>query len=144
MAIIEDKQLHRYGNCPEPAQIRALHKWLQGNGAPVFSSHNLVSVYPPAAEYQSVASGVLAMSLPKPVDNGVLWFRPEVKENIHWSGDPNKPLNLETCDAGMRLRPRTSFEIWKVEMAGISTKWSHGDLFAANDLRRSALENDLS
>src|SRR3546814_9590691 len=29
-------------------------------------------------------------------------------------------------------------------MAGSSTKWTHGDLFAANDLRRSALENDLA
>lgn len=144
VAIIEDKQLHRYGNCPEPAQIRALHKWLQETGQPVFASHNLASVYPPAAEYQHVASGVLAMSLPKPVDNGVLWFRPEVKENINWSGDPNKPLDLESTDAGLHLRPRTSFEIWKVEMAGISTKWSHGDRFAANDLRRSALENDLA
>jgi light-regulated signal transduction histidine kinase (bacteriophytochrome) len=144
IAIIEDNQLHRYGNCPEPAQIRALHKWLQDSGEPVFASHNLASVYPPAAEYQQLASGVLAMSLPKPVDNGVLWFRPEVKENINWSGDPRKPLDLENSDAGLRLRPRTSFEIWKVEMAGISTKWSHGDLFAANDLRRSALENDLA
>lgn len=144
IAIIEDKQLHRYGNCPEPEDIRALHKWLQARGEPVFASHHLSSVYPPAAQYQSVASGVLAMSLPKPVDNGVLWFRPEVKENINWSGDPRKPLDLETSDAGMRLRPRTSFEIWKVEMAGISTKWSHGDRFAANDLRRSALENDLA
>lgn len=144
VAIIEDKQLHRYGNCPEPGQIRALHKWLQQSAEPVFSSHNLVSVYPPAAAFQQVASGVLAMSLPKPVDNGVLWFRPEVKENIQWSGDPKKPLDLENSDAGLRLRPRTSFEIWKVEMAGISTKWSHGDLFAANDLRRSALENDLA
>ncbi|MCF4994685.1 GAF domain-containing protein [Pseudomonas syringae] len=144
IAIIEDKQLHRFGNCPEPEDIRALHKWLQARDEPVFASHNLASVYPPAAQYQQVASGVLAMSLPKPVDNGVLWFRPEVKENINWSGDPQKPLNLENSDAGMRLRPRTSFEIWKVEMAGISTKWSHGDLFAANDLRRSALENDLA
>lgn len=144
IAIIEDKQLHRYGNCPEPEEIRALHKWLQARGEPVFASHHLSSVYPPAAQYQSVASGVLAMSLPKPVDNGVLWFRPEVKENINWSGDPRKPLDLENSDAGMRLRPRTSFEIWKVEMAGISTKWSHGDRFAANDLRRSALENDLA
>ncbi|KAF2409995.1 Bacteriophytochrome (light-regulated signal transduction histidine kinase) [Pseudomonas antarctica] len=144
VAIIEDKQLHCYGNCPQPEQIRALHTWLQASGEPVFSSHNLTSVYPPAAEFQPVASGVLAMSLPKPVDNGVLWFRPEVKENINWSGDPNKPLNLESSDAGLRLRPRTSFEIWKVEMAGISTKWSHGDRFAANDLRRSALENDLA
>ncbi|MFJ4498274.1 ATP-binding protein [Pseudomonas atacamensis] len=144
IAIIEDKQLHRYGNCPEPEEIRALHKWLQARGEPVFASHHLSSVYPPAAQYQSVASGVLAMSLPKPVENGVLWFRPEVKENINWSGDPRKPLDLENSDAGMRLRPRTSFEIWKVEMAGISTKWSHGDRFAANDLRRSALENDLA
>ncbi|AVX89698.1 MULTISPECIES: ATP-binding protein [Pseudomonas] len=144
IAIIEDKQLHRYGNCPEPEDIRALHKWLQETGEPVFASHHLASVYPPAAQFQQVASGVLAMSLPKPVDNGVLWFRPEVKENINWSGDPRKPLDLENSDAGLRLRPRTSFEIWKVEMAGISTKWSHGDLFAANDLRRSALENDLA
>ena len=144
IAIIEDKQLHRYGNCPEPEDIRALHKWLQETGEPVFASHHLADVYPPAAAYQQVASGVLAMSLPKPVDNGVLWFRPEVKENINWSGDPRKPLDLENSDAGLRLRPRTSFEIWKVEMAGISTKWSHGDLFAANDLRRSALENDLA
>lgn len=144
IAIIEDKQLHRYGNCPEPEEIRALHKWLQDSGEPVFASHHLASVYPPAEQFQQVASGVLAMNLPKPVDNGVLWFRPEVKENINWSGDPRKPLDLENSDAGLRLRPRTSFEIWKVEMAGISTKWSHGDLFAANDLRRSALENDLA
>lgn len=144
VAIIEDKQLHRYGNCPEPDEIRALHKWLQTSSQKVFSSHQLSLVYPPAAAFTQVASGVLAMSLPKPVDNGVLWFRPEVKENINWSGDPNKPLNLEDSDNGLRLRPRTSFEIWKVEMAGISTKWSHGDLFAANDLRRSALESDLA
>lgn len=144
VAIIEGQQLHRYGNCPEPAQIRALHKWLQDTGQPVFASHHLSAVYPPAADYQPVASGVLAMSLPKPVDNGVLWFRPEVKENIQWSGDPQKPLALEKSDAGLRLRPRTSFEIWKVEMAGISTKWSSGDRFATNDLRRSALENDLA
>lgn len=144
VAIIEGQQLHRYGSCPEPAQIRALHKWLQETGQPVFASHHLSALYPPAADYQPVASGVLAMSLPKPVDNGVLWFRPEVKENIQWSGDPKKPLALENSDTGLRLRPRTSFEIWKVEMAGISTKWSPGDQFAANDLRRSALENDLA
>ena len=144
IAIIEDKQLHRYGLCPEPEQIRALHRWLQERGEPVFARHNLSAIHPAAADYQHVASGVLAMSLPKPVDNGVLWFRPEVKESINWSGDPKKPLALENSETGLRLRPRTSFEIWKVEMAGISRKWSHGDLFAANDLRRSALENDLA
>nr|BFD44348.1 ATP-binding protein [Pseudomonas sp. FFPRI_1] len=144
VAIIEDKQLHCFGHCPPADDIRALHHWLQASGQPVFASHQLASVYPPAASYQQVASGVLAMSLPKPVDNGVLWFRPEVKESINWSGNPQKPLDLENSEAGLRLRPRTSFEIWKVEMAGISAKWSHGERFAANDLRRSALERDLA
>ncbi|MCK9815400.1 ATP-binding protein [Pseudomonas sp. MAFF 302046] len=144
VAIIEDKQLHRYGNCPEPEEIRALHKWLQSSSQKVFSSHQLSLVYPPAEAFTRIASGVLAMSLPKPVDNGVIWFRPEVKESINWSGDPSKPLNMEDSESGLRLRPRTSFEIWKVEMAGISTQWTPGDLFAANDLRRSALESDLA
>ncbi|MFA1028043.1 MULTISPECIES: ATP-binding protein [Pseudomonas syringae group] len=144
VAIIEDRQTHCYGVCPEPADIRALHAWMIAGGAPVYASHHLSSVYAPAQAYQPIASGVLAMSLPKPVDNGVIWFRPEVKETVQWSGDPNKPLNMESSEGGMRLRPRTSFEIWKVEMAGIATKWSHGDIFAANDLRRSALENDLA
>lgn len=143
VAVIEGQKLHRFGHCPEPGQIRDLHRWLMERGDQVFSSHHLSSVYAPAEAFQQVASGVLAMSLPKPVDNGVLWFRPEVKETIQWSGNPDKPLNLEQSEAGLRLRPRTSFEIWKVEMAGIAAKWTHGDIFAANDLRRSALENDL-
>ena len=144
VAILEDNVLHRYGNCPQPEDIRALHQWFKARGQAVFSSHQLSGVYPEAAQYKAIASGVLIMSLPKPIDNAVLWFRPQVKANIQWSGDPKKPLNLEQTDKGLRLRPRTSFEIWKVEMEGISTKWSHGDLFAADDLRRSALENDLA
>lgn len=144
VAIIEGHTLHRFGTCPEIGEIRDLHQWLMTRGDQVFASHHLSSVYAPAAAFQQVASGLLALSLPKPVDNGVMWFRPEVKETIQWSGNPNKPLNLESSDAGLRLRPRTSFEIWKVEMAGIAAKWSHGDIFAANDLRRSALEDDLA
>ena len=144
VAILEDKVLHRYGQCPSPEDTRELYQWFKDSGQPVFSSHNLSALHAPAGQYKDIASGLLAMTLPKPVDNAVLWFRSEVKESIQWSGDPNKPLNLEAGSNGLRLSPRTSFEIWKVEMDGISTQWSHGDLFAANDLRRSALENDLS
>ncbi|MBD8574450.1 GAF domain-containing protein [Pseudomonas syringae] len=144
VAIIEGSTLHRHGNCPEPGQVRALHAWIMAQGEPVFASHHLSGVYAPAVDYQKDASGVLAMSLPKPVDNGVLWFRREVKESIQWSGNPEKPLDMSDTEGTLRLRPRTSFEIWKVEVAGIATPWSHGDLFAARDLRRSALENDLA
>ncbi|MDF2488815.1 MAG: bphP [Pseudomonas sp.] len=144
VAIIEDTQLRTAGLCPPPGQIHALHQWILSQDMPVYACDSLAAEYPPAAEYRALASGVLALSLPKPVANGILWFRPEVKETLNWSGDPDKPLQLEQSATGLRLRPRTSFEIWKVEMQGISRKWEHGDLFAANDLRRSALEIDLS
>ncbi|PWB35319.1 histidine kinase [Pseudomonas sp. SDI] len=144
VAIIDDQQLHTAGQCPSPQQIRALHQWITAQGKSVFATHALSRVYPSAAGFPAIASGVLAFTLPKPVDNGILWFRPEVKDTINWSGDPSKPLQLETSETGLRLRPRTSFEIWKVEMQGISRKWQHGDQFAANDLRRSALEFDLA
>ena len=122
VAILEDKVLHRYGQCPSPEDTRALYQWFKDSGQPVFSSHNLSTLHAPAAQYKDIASGLLAMTLPKPVDNAVLWFRREVKESIQWSGDPNKPLNLEAGSNGLRLSPRTSFEIWKVEMDGISSK----------------------
>ncbi len=144
VAILEDNVLRRYGQCPPADDIRALYQWFKDSQQSVFSTHCLSTLYTPAAQYKDIASGLLAMTLPKPVDNAVLWFRAEVKESIPWSGDPSKPLNLEPSATGMRLSPRTSFELWKVEMDGISSKWSHGDVFAANDLRRSALENDLS
>lgn len=144
VAIIEDDQLRTAGLCPPAEQIRALHQWLEQQGMPVFSSDCLSSLFAPAAQYRTTASGVLAFSLPKPVTNGILWFRPEVKETLNWSGDPRKPLHLEQSGSGLRLHPRTSFELWKVEMEGISRKWQYGDHFAANDLRRSALETDLS
>lgn len=144
VAILDGTQLRTAGLCPDPQQIRDLHQWIEDQGAPVFACDALGSAYPPATDYRALASGVLALSLPKPVTNGILWFRPEVKETLSWSGDPSKPLHLEHSPNGLRLRPRTSFEIWKVEMEGISRPWTHGDQFAANDLRRCALEIDLS
>ncbi|WP_308852293.1 ATP-binding protein [Pseudomonas entomophila] len=144
VAIIEDQQLHMAGRCPEPALVRELHQWIAQQAMPVFDTDELGSHFAPARAYRLQASGVLALTLPKPVTNGILWFRPEVKETLSWSGDPSKPMHLDPSDGTLRLRPRTSFELWKVEMQGISRMWSHGDRFAANELRRWALEIDLS
>lgn len=144
VAIIDGMEIRRFGRCPESDDILLLHEWLQTSAGKVFSSHQLSQIYPPAKAFENVASGVLAISLPKPVKNGVIWFRPEVKESIPWSGNPQKPIKVEDRDGSLSLRPRTSFEVWKVEMSGVSEKWTYGDLFAANDLRRSALECDLA
>ena len=73
------------GRSPVSASWKTMPK---ASGESVLSSHHLSTVYAPAAGYKDIASGLLAMTLPKPVDNAVLWFRKEVKESIPWSGDP--------------------------------------------------------
>lgn len=47
VAIIEDRQTHCYGACPEVSDIRALHTWMIAGGEPVYASHHLSSVYAP-------------------------------------------------------------------------------------------------
>ncbi|TFZ33019.1 histidine kinase, partial [Pseudomonas syringae] len=141
VALIDDRHTRGVGGYPERSEVRALREWRIAGGEPAYASHHLSSGCPPAEAYQPVASGVLALSLPKPVDNGVIWFRPEVKETVQWSGNPKKPLDMESSAGGMRLRQRTSFETWTVEMTGTATQRRHGDAFAAADLRRAAREH---
>ncbi|MFK7699702.1 ATP-binding protein [Pseudomonas caspiana] len=144
VALLVEERLHTWGNCPNDEQIQALYGWVKQQPAGIYESSSLSEVFPGAREYQDVASGLLSFTLPKPVDNAVLWFRPEAKESVNWSGDPSKPMELSDTGAGSRLEPRKSFEIWKEQVDGKAHRWSSGDLFAAADLRRSALETDLA
>ncbi|MFJ5298575.1 ATP-binding protein [Pseudomonas sp. NPDC088368] len=139
-AVIIEQDVHLFGQCPTREQVQALLGWVREQSSPVLETSSLRAVFPDAVDYQRVASGVLAFTLPKPVDNGVLWFRPEIRDSVHWSGNPDASKVL----VGNRLQPRESFEVWKQQVEGTSRLWSVGDLYAVTDLRRSALESDLS
>jgi len=107
----------------------------------VFPTRTLSRLYPPAEAFTEVASGLLAVSLPKPVPDRVLWFRPEVIQTVNWGGNPTKPVVVE--GQGMRLHPRRSFELWKEVVRSTSLPWRPAELDAAVDLRRYAVEVDL-
>ncbi|MEB0076239.1 ATP-binding protein [Pseudomonas sp. CCI3.2] len=138
-AVLIAHQLYVFGDCPSATDIRVLYRWVRHKQQGIFHSANLGAEFSPAQAYQGVASGLLGFTLPKPVDNAVMWFRAEVKATVKWSGKPDKPGS-----GPHRLHPRLSFEIWKQQVEGMSQRWSSGDLYAVENLRRSALENDLS
>jgi len=137
VAVLVEDRLHLFGKCPNEAQVRELQQWVREQDCGVVESSSLSTRFPAAREYQAVASGLLAFTLPKPVDNAVLWFRVEVRETVNWSGNPVKTVGNQ------RLQPRSSFDVWKQEVDGKARPWAAGELFAATDLRRSALESDL-
>jgi light-regulated signal transduction histidine kinase (bacteriophytochrome) len=158
-AVLSGDRLHCFGHCPAPADVRALHAWVRDTGLAgqklkeraaglqglgVFHTDALHLAYPPGATYRDVASGVIAFMLPKAVDNAVMWFRPQLTSTMNWSGNPAQHLSPGPAGcASHRLRPRQSFALWEEQVMGVALPWSRGDLYAAEDIRRSALEFDL-
>lgn len=120
------------GRTPGEAQVRALWAWLrsQPNDRP-FATDHLAGVYPPAAEFPSLASGLLAFSISRARADYVLWFRPEVVETITWAGNPQKAMEAQ----GGRINPRRSFAAWQQIVTGHSRPWRETDLQAALELR---------
>ncbi len=117
-----DNQFTGLGRTPRPEQIASLVAWLNETAADgVFHTDRLPLLYPPAAEYADVASGLIALSVSKIPRDYVLWFRPEAVRTVTWAGDPNKPV--ETMEGGQRMSPRKSFAAWRESVRLHSHPW---------------------
>jgi hypothetical protein len=82
------------------------------------------------------------MTLPHGQPSYVLWFRPEIIHTVKWAGDPAKAV--ENRGGTPSLHPRNSFETWTEVVRGSSRPWRPAEIEAAEDLRRRAIEADLT
>lgn len=145
-AIVVGDQITLIGQCPTQEQVTELAGWAFEQAALPgrFSAADLPLRYPPAERFAQSASGILAITLPKPGRSMVLWFRPEVVQVVRWAGDPNKTPSLDEDTGTLRLSPRHSFEAWKTLQRHRAEEWGEHHFEAARELRRSAIEIDLT
>lgn len=142
-AVYAGGRCHVLGLTPREEQIRMLVDWLRTTSPDeVYSTAALSRSFSEASSFQSVASGILAFSLPKSDPEIVIWFRPEQIQDVTWGGDPRKPVEVEPGSA--RLGPRRSFAQWKETVRGTARPWSAADLEVATILRRALIERELS
>lgn len=119
------------GRTPSEAQTQALVNWLgQVAGDRPFQTDSLPRLYPPAAAFAEVASGLLAVPLSTPASQWVLWFRPEVLQSVTWAGNPHKPV-----EEGVRLSPRKSFAAWQETVHHTALRWTAEEVAAAQEFR---------
>ncbi|MFJ2685263.1 ATP-binding protein [Pseudomonas sp. NPDC087342] len=146
VALLIEDRLQLIGQCPTEEQVRALYLWVReqclDSGELLMTDH-LQSLHGVSATYSDVASGLLAFVLPKPVDNAVIWFGAQLRSSMKWSGNPDEHFVAGT-DASQRLQPRKSFEVWEQQVEGRARPWSAADAYAALQLRRGAIEDDLA
>jgi light-regulated signal transduction histidine kinase (bacteriophytochrome) len=145
-AILVNDRIMAVGDCPDKSEIRTLAKWVASRMGKegLYHTRCLPSELEHANPYAHLGSGILAITLPKPATNMVMWFRPELIKTVKWSGNPHKPLEADPVTGQLRPHPRRSFAVWKEQVRGRSKRWLSGELYAVRDLRRSAIELDLA
>ena len=133
--IYTGENLIRVGQAPPEAVLPDLIAWLENRfEQDLFVTHSLPKIYPDAIAFKEVASGLLALSITKVQKNYVLWFRPEVLQEVNWAGNPDKPKILEE-DGTETLTPRKSFELWQEMLQHQSQPWKPWEIEGAVELR---------
>jgi two-component system, chemotaxis family, sensor kinase Cph1 len=133
-AFIMSGEIVLIGTAPNRAQVEALSAWLALNQREhVFAAEEMAALYPGAAAFHKIASGLLSLRITLGGPDFVLWFRPSVVRTVTWAGNPEKPV--EETDAGKRISPRRSFESWKQTFENSSEAWEGADRKFASDLR---------
>lgn len=134
-AICTVDQIIRIGQTPPESELRDLRDWvkthIQHN---LFQTRSLIQLYPAAASFKAVASGVLALEFSQFHQNYIFWFRPEVIQTVNWAGNPNNLV--EVTDSGERqLLPRKSFKKWQETVQGYSLPWKACEIEVVAELR---------
>jgi light-regulated signal transduction histidine kinase (bacteriophytochrome) len=158
-AVVVDDAVTTIGDAPDAATAGEISRWVAERAGPsgLWATRQLPAEDGRWSQCAAVASGVLAIVLPTPLHSCVLWFRPELVHTVDWGGNPNDPpappagmASPSTAASGtdtrhaLGLHPRRSFELWKEVVRGRSLPWTRADLDCAAELRRSAIETDLS
>lgn len=134
--IYYENQLHVTGKVPEISFIHELIAWLgdKTRDTGYFSSQKLVAEFEPAGEFKETASGVLACRLGKDLNEYIIWFRPEVKSEVKWAGNPEKTRQAD-ANGILHISPRNSFNEWVEQVEFTAQQWKKHELDAALLLR---------
>ncbi len=140
-ALVTDGRVVTVGDAPDAADVARLVETLARDPETEVHAHDaLPSSLEASPELRARASGVLAVAIPKPRPDWLLWFRPEVVRTVEWAGDPHKAME-GTRD---RPQPRRSFELWKQTVEGTARAWTPFDREVASALRHMLVEVDLA
>jgi light-regulated signal transduction histidine kinase (bacteriophytochrome) len=137
-ALVFEGQTLLFGDTPGERQVGALVEWLGLHaGGDLVHSNALAREFPPAAEYAACASGMLAVSISGSYRHYVIWFRPEVVQEVEWAGNPEH--KAMQGNAVQPLTPRKSFETWRETVRGTADPWHQSELEAALEFRGAIL-----
>lgn len=133
--LMLENNVIKLGNTPDDDQLKDLVSWIKANIIDsLYYTNKLSAIYPAAAKYKEIASGLMVSTLSRELDEYVLWFKPERLTTIKWAGNPEK--NIEVDASGNRIiSPRNSFEEWSETVTSTSASWGNEEVKSVIRLR---------
>lgn len=129
VALCQGQKLSLLGVTPTEDELGPVLQHLGQREGFIYSTSEISEVLEASDEFMRKAAGVLSLRFP----NGdfLLWFKPEMREQIPWGGNPH--LSKEVGNSG-QLHPRRSFETWLEDVRGRSEAWRSEEIDAAISL----------
>jgi len=141
-ALIFENELRTVGTVPANDEINELAEWLKSSSdESVYYTHRLSEIFSPAKKYKNIASGILACSLSKELNEMIIWFKPEQIATVNWAGNPDKETVKPTENGLLSLSPRKSFETWSQVVNNTSEKWLPEEITSVLRIREIIIAN---
>jgi light-regulated signal transduction histidine kinase (bacteriophytochrome) len=133
-ALVGDGILELHGSTPDEEMVQRLFSWLHETvREPIFFTDRLSLEYPQWTEIASQASGLMAVNITSDKPLWLLWFRPELIEDVLWAGNPHKSVEMQANQT--ILHPRKYFESWAERVRGKSSAWKSFECESASSMQ---------
>jgi len=127
--LVYENNTTKLGITPDDGQLSTLISWINETiTEPIYYTQHLSSLYPDAAAYKDIASGMFVCTISKELSEYVIWFKPEQLQTIQWAGNPEKPAEVDIQDGLLTISPRKSFENWSETVVGTSKLWGNSEI----------------
>lgn len=128
--ISHNGKIETAGKTPPLEFLKGLIDWLARDQLKeYFFTDCLLDKYPPAKEFITTSSGILACRLSPIPNDMIIWFRSDQMTNVYWGGNPDR--SQEFADG---LRPQHSFSVFVETVTGKSTQWQPNEVFIAKEI----------
>jgi two-component system, chemotaxis family, sensor kinase Cph1 len=140
VAMVFEDNIYTLGETPSEQEIRELAQWLGDTTEKYFETNRLPQLFSPAKTYKQIASGLFSITLSKEMKEYILWFKPELIEQVNWGGNPKKAVEINIESGNVTLTPRKSFAKWTEALELHSAPWKDAEIAGALQLREELLQ----
>lgn len=141
LIIFSGDNIQTYGELPDEQGVELINQWCSTlDLSRVYTTDDLRSSLNASGVSSEISGGVLIIPIGFQKDHFACWYRKPIVHNVYWAGNPEKSAKL--TEAGYRLTPRGSFDLWQTEISHKSSAWELQSVYTAESIVEIILDSE--